>query len=166
MSIVSGQLVQTKISAGSVATFGQSLRTFVPEFQVCPVRPAFDYSGRSSAIDSLDTQTCPGAFPASLRIDVENSLRPFISPTYFNLPEGITGGGADMMFGQNGFGGRPNAFGFDVDINVPVTYGNQNNQRNEAAYSSYGQKNIGNGSISPAYGRKPYNVQPIYDRNN
>ena len=96
---VSSQLVQNKISAGSVAAFGQSLRTFVPEFQVCPPRGAFDYAGRDAPSDSINTQGCPGTYPSSLRIEVENSLRSFVSPTYFNLPIGITGG-ADTMFGQ------------------------------------------------------------------
>ena len=163
MSVVSGQLVQTKISAGSVASFGQSLRTFVPEFQVCPVRPAFDYVGRSASPDSLDTQTCPGAYPASLRIDVENSLRPYISPTYFNLPVGISGG-ADTMFG-NISTGRPTAFGFDVDINVPMTYSGKAGN-NEATLSAYAQKYTGNASATPVYGPNGYRPQPRVDMNN
>jgi hypothetical protein len=118
MSVVNGQLVQTKISAGSVAGFGQSLRTFVPEFQVCPPRGAFDYAGREAPADSIDTQACPGGYPATLRIEVENSLRPFVSDTYFNLPIGISGG-ADTMFGQMA-GGRLNAFGYRADIPMPV----------------------------------------------
>ena len=162
MSIVSGQLVQTKISAGSVASFGQSLRTFVPEFQICPNRPAFDYVGRSAPSSSIDTQTCPGAFPASLRIDVENSLRPFISPTYFNLPVGISGG-QDTLFGQPSTG-RASAFGFDTDINVPVTYSGKSGN-NEATLSAYAQKFTGNASVTPYY-KGGYNPQPRFDRNN
>jgi hypothetical protein len=118
MSVVNGQLVQNKISAGSVAGFGQSLRTFVPEFQVCPPRGAFDYAGREASADSIDTERCPGGYPASLRIEVENSLRSFVSPTYFNLPIGISGG-ADTMFGQMSTG-RMNAFGYSADIPLPV----------------------------------------------
>ena len=118
MSVTSGQLVQTKISAGSVAGFGQSLRTFVPEFQVCPPRGAFDYAGREAPADSIDTERCPGGYPSSLRIEVENSLRPFVSDTYFNLPIGISGG-ADTMFGQMN-GGRLSAFGYRADIPMPV----------------------------------------------
>jgi hypothetical protein len=165
MSIVQGQLVQTKISAGSVAGFGQSLRTFVPEFQVCPTRPAFDYVGRSASPDSIDTETCPGAFPATLRIDVENSLRPFISPTYFNLPVGISGG-ADTMFGLMSTG-RPTAFGFDVDINVPPTIGSKTGgEATESAYTSYAQKYAGNVSVNPKFGGKPYRIQPRTEYNN
>ena len=121
MSIVTGQLVQQKISAGSVAAFGQSLRTFVPQFQVCPDRGTFDYAGREAPPDSIDTQTCPGGYPSSLRIEVENSLRPFISDTYFNLPIGISGG-ADTMFGQAAYSRIP-AFGYDKVIPLDVTAG-------------------------------------------
>jgi len=119
MSVVNGQLVQNKISAGSVAGFGQSLRTFVPEFQVCPPRGAFDYAGREAPADSIQTERCPGGYPASLRIEVENSLRSFVSPTYFTLPIGISGG-ADTMFGQMSNGGRMSAFGFRDVIGLPV----------------------------------------------
>ena len=118
MSIVNGQLVQQKISAGSVAAFGQSLRTFVPQFQVCPDRGTFDYVGREAPPDSIDTQTCPGGYPSSLRIEVENSLRPFISDTYFNLPIGISGG-ADPLFGQMSVS-RQNAFGYSTNIDIPM----------------------------------------------
>ena len=99
MSVVSGKLLQQKISAGQVDAFGQSLRTFVPMFQICPPRGAFDQYGRDAPPQSIDTQTCPGGFPSLARIEVENSLRPFISPLYFNLPIGISGG-ADTMFGR------------------------------------------------------------------
>lgn len=123
MSVVNGQLVQNKISAGSVAGFGQSLRTFVPEFQVCPPRGAFDYAGREAPADSIQTEMCPGGYPASLRIEVENSLRASVSPTFFNLPIGISGG-ADTMFGQMSTG-RMNAFGYRdiIDLPVDVTQG-------------------------------------------
>jgi hypothetical protein len=131
MSVVSGKLVQTKISAGSVAEFGQSLRTFVPQFQVCPARGAFDYAGREAPPDSIDTQKCPGAYPSSLRIEVENSLRPFVSPTYWNLPLGISGN-ADTMFGRQNTS-RLSAFGYQQTLPVPI---------DQLADGEYGQKNI------------------------
>ncbi len=150
MSIVSGQLVQTKVSAGSVAGFGQSLRTFVPQFQVCPTRPAFDYVGRVAPPNSIDTETCAGGFPPTLRIEVENSLRPFVSPTYFNLPVGISGG-SDTMFG-NVSTGRLTAFGVDKTIPLPLT--KQNNakyDKSSAVYTSMAQKYAGNLGISPTW---------------
>lgn len=143
MSIVNGQLVQTKITAGSVGEFGRSLRTFIPQFQVCPPRAAFDYAGREAPEDSLNTQTCPGAYPASLRIDVENSLRPFISPTYFNLPIGI-GGTADTMFGQQSTS-RVGAFGYSQELDIPVYAGQKitNSDIGAAAYSDMAKKYTG-----------------------
>ncbi len=131
MSIVSGKLLQTKITAGSVAEFGQSLRTFVPQFQVCPARGAFDYAGREAPPDSIDTQRCPGAYPSSLRIDVENSLRPFVSPTYFNLPLGVSGN-ADTMFGSQNVS-RLSAFGYQQTYPIPLQ---------ELANGQYDNKNI------------------------
>ena len=119
MSVLSGQLLQQKISSGQVGSFGQSLRTFVPAFQICPPRGAFDTYGRDAPPQSIDTQTCPGGFPSLARIEVENSLRPFISPLYFNLPIGISGG-ADTMFGRVNIS-RPNAFGNIDNIEVPMT---------------------------------------------
>jgi hypothetical protein len=133
MSVVSGQLVQTKISAGSVGSFGQSLRTFVPQFQICPSRGAFDYAGREAPPDSIDTQTCPGAYPSSLRIEVENSLRPFVSPTYFNLPIGISGN-ADTLFGRQNTS-RLSAFGYQQTVPVPI---------DQMAAGEYDGKNIVN----------------------
>jgi hypothetical protein len=118
MSVVSGQLLQTKISSGSVASFGQSLRTFVPQFQNCSSRGSFDQYGREAPPDSIDTQTCPGAFPSSLRIEVENSLRPFVSPTYWNLPIGISGN-ADTMFGRQNTS-RLSAFGYQQSLPIPI----------------------------------------------
>jgi hypothetical protein len=120
MSITSNQLLQNKVSAGGVGQFGQGLRTFVPQFQVCPARYAYDQYGRDAPPDSINTETCPGGFPADLRISVENSLRPFVSPTYFNLPIGISGG-SDTLFGRVNVN-RKSAFGFQdmiqVDMNV------------------------------------------------
>lgn len=135
MSIVQGKLLQTKISAGSVGQYSQGLRTFVPEFQVCPSRYSFDQYGRDAPPDSIDTQTCPGAFPSSLRIDVENSLRPFVSPTYFNLPVGISGG-SDTMFGHVNTG-RLSAFGYQDMYDVGKVY-----QVPYAEGGFAGQKNV------------------------
>ena len=131
MSVVSGKLLQSKISAGSVAEFGQSLRTFVPQFQVCPARGGFDYAGREAPPDSINTQSCPGAYPSSLRIEVENSLRPFISPTYFNLPIGVSGN-ADTMFGRQNTS-RLSAFGYQQTIPIPI---------DQLANGEFNQKNI------------------------
>ena len=148
MSVVSGKLVQSKISAGSVGEFGVSLRTFIPAFQVCPARSAYDYAGREAPEDSIDTQTCPGAYPASLRIEVENSLRPFISPTYFNLPVGI-GGTADTMFGMQSTS-RVGAFGYNQNLEIPVYAGqkNANSDLGAADLSNMAQKFTGN-IVSP-----------------
>ena len=158
MSVVSGQLVQQKISSGGVANFGQSLRTFVPQFQVCPERPAFDYVGRSAPADSLDTQACPGAYPSSLRIEVENSLRPFISPEYFNLPIGISGGTSDTMFGQMTTT-RMNAFGYREEIPIPVDeiqYAGMKNINSEALnMGSLAQKFGGNANVTPTISEVP-----------
>jgi hypothetical protein len=122
MSVIQGTLLQNKISAGGVASFGQSLRTFVPQFQVCPPRGAFDQYGRDAAPQSINTQTCPGGYPALARIDVENSLRPFISPLYFNLPIGISGG-SDTLFGRVNIG-RPTA-SMNID-EVPISFNDKN----------------------------------------
>lgn len=156
MSVVSGKLLQQKISAGQVDSFGASLRTFVPEFQICPPRGAFDTYGRDAPPQSIDTQTCPGGFPSLARIEVENSLRPFISPLYFNLPIGISGG-ADTLFGRVNVN-RPNAFGNIDEIKVPLT----NNQD-----SFLGARNVDNvaplvsGIASTYYGN--VSVSPDFD---
>ena len=143
MSVVSGQLLQNKISAGSVGQFGQGLRTFVPQFQVCPARYAFDQYGRNASPDSIDTETCPGGFPADLRISVENSLRPFVSPTYFNLPIGISGG-TDTLFGHVNVN-RKSAFGFQ-DI-VPINM----NEDPLVAQGVIGSRFSGNARLTPTY---------------
>jgi hypothetical protein len=151
MSIVTGQLVQSKISAGGVAQFGQGLRTFIPQFQVCPQRGAFDYVGREAPADSINTQTCPGAYPSSLRIEVENSLRPFVSDTYFNLPIGISGGTADTMFG-NMTSTRMNAFGYRADVPIPVEtqYAGMKNTDTQALnMGQLGRKFAGNKQTEP-----------------
>ena len=131
MSIVSGQLLQQKISAGAVSEFGQSLRTFIPNFQICPSRNSFDNYGREAPPDSINTQTCPGAYPSSLRIEVENSLRPFVSPTYWNLPVGISGN-ADTLFGRQNTS-RLSAFGYQQSLPIPI---------DQLADGKYQEKNI------------------------
>ena len=111
--MITSNLAQVKINSGGVAPFGQSLPILHPELSPCADRGAFDQYGRPAAPDSIDTMTCPGLFTANTRIEVENSLRPFISPLYFNLPIGISGG-ADTMFGRVNIN-RPNAFG-NIDV--------------------------------------------------
>jgi len=155
MSVVNGKLIQQKISAGQVDAFGASLRTFVPAFQVCPPRGAFDQYGRDAPPQSIDTVTCPGGFPSLARIEVENSLRPFISPLYFNLPIGISGG-ADTMFGRVNIN-RPNAFGNIDEIKVNLTntkgdfLGNQNVDAIAPLVSDMGSTFYGNVMVSPNY---------------
>ena len=143
MSIVTGQLLQNKISAGSVGQFGQGLRTFVPQFQVCPARYAYDQYGRTAPPDSIDTETCPGGFPAELRISVENSLRPFISPNYFNLPIVISGG-TDTLFGHVNTN-RKSAFGFQDMIPIDM------NKDPLQAQGVIGSRYLGNTNLNPVY---------------
>jgi len=80
---------------------------------------------------SIDTQSCPGAYPSSLRIEVENSLRPFVSPTYWNLPIGISGN-ADTLFGRQNTS-RLSAFGYQQSLPIPI---------DQLADGKYQQKNI------------------------
>jgi hypothetical protein len=102
---VSNNLAATKIDVGSVGAFGQSLAILNPELSPCPARFSFDQYGRPAAPDSLDTTTCPGLYDPSERILVENSLRSYLSPRYFNLPQGLSEG-TDTMFGRNTSAGR------------------------------------------------------------
>lgn len=102
---VSNNLAATKIDVGSVAGFGQSLAILNPELSPCPARFSFDQYGRPAAPDSLDTTTCPGLYDPSVRIEVENSLRSYLSPRYFNLPRGLEQG-TDTMFGRTTSAGR------------------------------------------------------------
>jgi hypothetical protein len=102
---VSNNLAATKIDVGSVAGFGQSLAILNPELSPCPARFSFDQYGRPAAPDSLDTTTCPGLYDPSERILVENSLRSYLSPRYFNLPQGLSEG-TDTMFGRTTSAGR------------------------------------------------------------
>ena len=111
---VSNNLAATKIDVGSVAGFGQSLAILNPELSPCPARFSFDQYGRPAAPDSLDTTTCPGLYDPSVRIEVENSLRSYLSPRYFNLPRGITQG-TDTMFGRTTSKGR-NFLNVDTEL--------------------------------------------------
>lgn len=102
---ISNNLAATKIDAGGVAGFGQSLAILHPELSPCGERYAFDQYGRPAAPDSLDTLVCPGFSDPSVRIEVENSLRSYLSPRYFNLPRGLEQG-TDTMFGRSTSAGR------------------------------------------------------------
>ncbi len=102
---VSNNLAATKIDVGSVGAFGQSLAILNPKLSACPARFSFDQYGRPAAPDSLDTTTCPGLYDPSDRILVENSLRSYLSPRYFNLPQGLSQG-TDTMFGRSTSAGR------------------------------------------------------------
>lgn len=156
MSVVSGKLLQQKINAGQLDSFGYSLRTFVPEFQVCPPRGAFDQYGRDAPPQSIDTQTCPGGFPSLARIEVENSLRPFISPLYFNLPIGISGG-ADTLIGRvnlnrpNGFGISRNAVPVNLTGNENSYPGAQNVSTDAPLISAMASNKYGNTSFNPNF---------------
>ncbi len=95
----------TKINVGGVAAFGQSLAILNPELSPCGERYAFDQYGRPAPPDSLDTTSCPGRFDPSERIEVENSLRSYLSPRYYSLPKGVNQG-TDTMFGRGTSKGR------------------------------------------------------------
>ena len=102
---VSNNNPATKINVGGVAAFGQSLAILHPELSPCGQRYSFDQYGRPAAPDSLDTTSCAGRFDPSERIEVENSLRSYLSPRYYSLPKGILQG-TDTMFGRGTTKGR------------------------------------------------------------
>jgi len=140
----SSYLVQTKVNSGGVMQFGASMSTMIPELSPCAMRYGFDQYGREAPPNSVDSETCPGLFSAETRIDVENSLRPFLSPRYFELPIGISGG-ADTMFGNASIGGRISIAGYDKNIPIEVkdlAGGNKNINAN-LAYRALGQKYTG-----------------------
>ena len=114
---ISSNLVQIKINPGGVAAFGQSLPILYPELSPCSARFSVDQYGREAPPESIDTETCPGLYSATTRIEVENSLRPFLSPKYFGLPLGITGG-ADTLFGNAGSAGRTIDTVRDIELNL------------------------------------------------
>jgi hypothetical protein len=105
----------TKINVGGVSAFGQSLAILHPELSPCGQRYAFDQYGRPAPPDSLDTTSCPGRFDPSERIEVENSLRSYLSPRYYQLPKGIDQG-TDTMFGRGTTKGRNY-----LDVNIAPT---------------------------------------------
>ena len=102
---VSNNLAATKIDVGGVAAFGQSLSILHPELSPCAERYSYDQYGRPAPPDSLNTTVCPGMFDPIVRIEVENSLRSYLSPRYFNLPKGLEQG-TDTMFGRTTSKGR------------------------------------------------------------
>ena len=114
---ISSNLVQIKINSGGVGPFGASLATLHPELSPCAARYNFDQYGREAPAESIDTETCPGLYSAESRIEVENSLRPFLSPKYFGLPLGISGG-ADTLFGNAGSAGRTIDYVRDIDLSL------------------------------------------------
>ena len=141
---ISSQLVQTKINSGGIAQFGASMSTLIPELSPCGERYGFDQYGRQAPPDSVDSLTCPGMFSSEVRINVENSLRPFLSPRYFDLPVGISGG-ADTYFGNAAIGGRVSIAGYDKNIPIETSMlsGAQKNINSNLAFSALGQKYTG-----------------------
>ena len=104
---ISSNNPNTKISAGGVDGFGASLSILNPELSPCGDRFAFDQYGRPAAPDSLNTTVCAGRYDPMIRIEVENSLRSYASPRYYNIPQGLTGQGTtDTMFGRRTSAGR------------------------------------------------------------
>ena len=135
---ISNNLAATKIDVGSVAGFGQSLAILNPELSPCPERYSYDQYGRPAAPDSLDTTTCPGLYDPSTRIAVENSLRSYLSPRYFNLPRGLDQG-TDTMFGRSTSKGRnylPTQG--EIDLTLPTV---QQYLTNEGALTDAGMIN-------------------------
>jgi hypothetical protein len=141
MSITS-QLVQTKLNSGAISQFGASMSTLIPELSPCGTRLGFDQYGREASPDSVNSLTCPGVYASLNRIDVENSLRPFLSPRYFDLPIGISGG-ADTMFGNAAMGGRITNAGWNTNIPVTPEMLSTKNINGDLAFSALGQKYTG-----------------------
>jgi hypothetical protein len=141
---ISSQLVQTKINSGGIAQFGASMSTLIPELSPCGDRFGFDQYGRQAPPDSVDSLTCPGMFSSEVRINVENSLRPFLSPRYFDLPVGISGG-ADTLFGNAAIGGRVSIAGYDKNIPIETSMlsGANKNINSNLAFSALAQKYTG-----------------------
>jgi len=117
MGEVSNNIPSNKINVGGVAAFGQSLAILHPELSPCGQRYAFDQYGRPAPPDSLDTTSCAGRFDPSERIEVENSLRSYLSPRYYTLPKGIDQG-TDTMFGRGITKGRNQLDINKVEVNV------------------------------------------------
>jgi len=125
---ISSQLVQTKINSGGLQQFGASMSTLFPQLSPCGTHLGVDQYGRPSPPNSVDSLGCPGLFNPSVTIENENSLRSFLSPRYYDLPVGLSGGN-DTLFGRNG--GRAYISGYApnkmYDIN-DFTGGNKNIQ--------------------------------------
>jgi hypothetical protein len=145
----SSNLIQTKINSGGIAQFGASMSSMIPQLSPCGQRYAFDQYGREAPPDSIDTLTCPGLFSAGARIEVENSLRSYLSPRYFSLPVGISGG-ADTLFGNAGIGGRISAAGFGEQAVVELSdlQGSNKNINSELAFGALGLKFTGPDSVT------------------
>ena len=139
---ISSQLVQTKINSGGVAQYGASMSTLIPQLSPCADRYGFDQYGREASPDSVNSLTCPGVFSSMNRIDVENSLRPFLSPRYFDLPVGISGG-ADTMFGNAAIGGRISNAGWNTNLPITPDMLSTKNVNGDLAFSALGQKYTG-----------------------
>jgi hypothetical protein len=146
----SSNLIQTKINAGGIAQFGASMSSMIPQLSPCGQRYAFDQYGREAPPDSIDTLTCPGYFSAGTRIEVENSLRSYLSPRYYDLPLGLSGGvSADSMFG-NVSGNRLAAAGAGTETILEVSdlAGNNKNINGNLAFSALGLKYTGADAIT------------------
>ena len=164
---ISSNLVQIKINPGGVAAFGQSLPILHPELSPCSARYSFDQYGREAPPESIDTETCPGLYSATTRIEVENSLRPFLSPKYFGLPLGISGG-ADTLFGNAGSAGRTIDYVRDIDLSLGGM-GTKNIQTSpgvaaDTAVRQSAMQNLGQVAFIPNVGNdmKYQPVQRIY----
>lgn len=150
---ISSQLVQTKINSGGVQQFGASMSTLMPELSPCVPRFGFDQYGREAPPDSVNTETCGGVYSALNRIEVENSLRSFLSPRYYDLPVGISGG-ADTLFGRASTGGRITTAGYDtsIPIDAAIMMGSNKNINGDLAFSALGQKYTGTTNYVPPLG--------------
>lgn len=123
MSQISSFLSTNQLSGvNSIAEFSAGARIFVPSFNVCPVATAFDQFGRPSGYGALNTISAPGCYSPAETIDNENSLRPVLAsnPLYKNIQTGISGNGADTLFGQR-LPGR----GYTFSIQMPQRVANQ-----------------------------------------
>jgi len=142
--MITSNLAQVKINSGGVAPFGQSLPILYPELSPCSDRGAFDQYGRPAAPDSIDTMTCPGLFTANTRIEVENSLRPFLSPQYYGLPMGISGG-SDTLTGRASSSGRLVDFTKQIPLDLASTTGGAGTKgiNSDLGFAQAAQKNLG-----------------------
>ena len=152
---ISSNLVQVKINSGGVGPFGASLATLHPELSPCAARYGYDNYGREAPPESIDTETCPGLYSAETRVEVENSLRPFLSPKYFGLPLGISGG-ADTLFGNAGLAGRTIDYVQNIDTNLG-NFGNKNISTSpgvaaDTAVRQIAMQNLGQLSFQPGVG--------------